>query len=64
MSLSTQCKENPEKVSSKGSLGPLHKSKSSNWLSEKLKLCGEVVGFSVNSCDKGWESLIEFAEAR
>ena len=53
-----------EKVSSTDLLGPLQTSRSSDWLPEKLRLCGEVVGLSVSNCDKGWESLIEFAEGR
>lgn len=57
-----ESQENVGRVSSTDIKRPHPNSSPSKWLPAKLKLCGEVVGLSVSKCDKGWESLFEFAE--
>lgn len=34
----------------------------SSWLSEKIRQCGEIVGVTVHNCERGWDSIVQFAQ--
>lgn len=35
-----------------------------SWVSEKIKQCGKIVGATVNNCERGRDSLVQFASER